>query len=371
MAGKPSNPVWFTDVRGRIGHGLLEKTRALVRRTGFAGRLGEGDLVAIKLHFGEKGNTAFLPPMFARVVVEEVRAAGARPFLVDTNTLYKGSRKNAVDHLETALGNGFSYATVGAPLVIGDGLVGLDYVRQPVPGRHFSEVKVASAVYHADALVTLAHFTGHELFGYGAVIKSLGMGGAPPSGKQEMHSDVKPVVTVERCTSCGKCVRWCPVDAIGWEARKPAAIDHDRCIGCGECTAVCPAGAIAVNWKTDLAAIQEKTAEYALGVLANKGGKALHLSFLLNMSPDCDCYDFSDAPFVEDVGILASFDPVAADWAGAGLVNRARGLAGSKLGDPGAGDKIATMTGIDWSPLLEHAERIGLGSREHELVTLG
>jgi len=180
----PPSTVWYTDLRARVGHGLIEKTRRLMVRSGFASRLAKGDKVAVKLHFGEAGNTSFLSPLFARLVVEEVAKAGGRPYLVDTNTLYKGSRSNAVDHLETALRNGFSYATVGAPLIIGDGLIGLDYVRQPIEGRHFTEVKVASGVYHADALVTLAHFTGHELFGYGAVLKSLGMGGAAPSGSR-------------------------------------------------------------------------------------------------------------------------------------------------------------------------------------------
>jgi len=178
---------------------------------------------------------------------------------------------------------------------------------------------------------------------------------------------VKPVVAVERCTSCGKCVRWCPADAIAWEKKRPAVIDHARCIGCGECTAVCRFGAIEVNWKTDLALIQEKTAEYALGVLANKREKALHLSFLMNMSPECDCYDYSDAAIAADVGILASYDPVAADYAGATLVNQAPGVRGSKLSDPAASDKIRSVTGIDWSPLLAHAEAIGLGTREHVL----
>ncbi len=367
----PPATVWFSDLRARVGHGLLEKTRQLVERSGFLGRLSPGDKVAIKLHFGEAGNTGFLSPVFARTLVEEITKAGARPYLVDTNTLYKGSRSNAIDHLETALRNGFSYATVGAPLLIGDGLIGLDYVRQSVKGVHFSEVKVASGIYHADALVTLAHFTGHELFGYGAVIKSLGMGGAPPSGKQELHSDVKPVVAAEKCTSCGLCVRWCPADAIAWKKKEPAVIDLDRCIGCGECTAVCRHGAIAVNWKTDLALIQEKTAEYALGVLANKKDKALHLSFLMGMSPECDCYDYSDTAFAADTGILASFDPVAVDYAGAVLVNQAQGLRHSKLEDRSVPDKLATVTGVDWSPLIRHAEAIGLGNREHLLEKVG
>jgi uncharacterized Fe-S center protein len=357
----------MADLRTRMGYNLLDKTRKLFEKSGFGGRISKGDKVAIKLHFGEGGNTAFLQPQFARVIVEEVKKAGGKPFLIDTNTLYKGTRGNAVDHLETALLNGFSYATVGAPVVIGDGLIGRDYIREKIDGKHFKEVKIASGFYYADAVVNLTHFTAHELFGFGGVIKGLGMGCAAPSGKQEMHSDVLPEVNQERCTSCGKCYEWCPADAIEWGSGDPAFILQKKCIGCGECTVACNYGAIAVNWKTDAAITQEKTTEYAAGAIKNKSGKALYLSYLLNVSPDCDCFGFSEPPFVADVGILASDDPVAIDQAGLDLVNGAQALGGSKLEDLAAEDKLKSITGIDWNPILEHAEKIGMGKRSYAL----
>ncbi|UCG39696.1 MAG: DUF362 domain-containing protein [bacterium] len=344
--------------------------RKLFEKSGFADCIAEGDKVAVKLHFGEAGNTAFLPPQFARVAVEEIRKAGGKPFLIDTNTLYKGSRGNAIDHLETAMLNGFTYATVGAPVVIGDGLIGRDYVRERLDGKHFSEVKIAAGFHHADAVVNLTHFTAHELFGFGGVLKGIGMGCAAPSGKQEMHSDVLPFVKEAKCTMCGRCYQWCPVDAIVWEEGTVALIVEEKCIGCGECTVACNYGAIAVNWKTDVAVTQEKTAEYAAGALKNKQGKGLFYSFLLNISPDCDCYGFSDPPFAADVGILLSTDPVAIDQAGVDLVNGAQALAGSKLEDLGAKDKLLAVTGIVWEPILEHAERLGLGRRDYHLETV-
>jgi uncharacterized Fe-S center protein len=348
-----------------MGYNLLDKTRKLFGCSGFADRITPGDKVAVKLHFGEEGNTAFLPPMYARVAVEEIRKAGGKPFLIDTNTLYKGSRGNAVDHLETAIKNGFSYATVGAPVIIGDGLIGKDYAREKVDGKHFSEVKIATSFHQADAVVNLTHFTGHELFGFGGALKGIGMGCAAPSGKQEMHSDVLPAVSEEKCTMCGKCFDWCPVDAIEWEAGTQAFILEEKCIGCGECTVSCNYGAIAVNWKTDPAITLEKTAEYVAGALKNKKDKSLFFNFLINMSPDCDCFDFNDPPFVADVGILVSFDPVAIDQAAVDLVNGAQGLAGSKLQDLHAEDKIKAVTGIRWQAILEHAEKLGLGSRKY------
>ena len=365
-----ASTVYFTSLRTRIGYNLLDKTRKLFALSGFAEAIGKRDKVAVKLHFGEAGNTAFLSPVFAAAVVEEIRKAGGLPFLLDTNTLYKGSRGNAVDHLETAIRNGFSYATVGAPVIIGDGLTGKDYLKVPVEGKHFQEVKIASGFYHADAVVNLTHFTGHELFGYGGALKGIGMGCAAPSGKQEMHSDVLPVVKEAKCTMCGRCFEWCPVDAIRWEAGTKAFILEEKCIGCGECTVSCSYGAIAVNWKTDPAITQEKTAEYVAGALKNKKGKQLFYNFLLNMSPDCDCFDFNDPPFAADVGILVSADPVAIDQAALDLVNGAQGLSGSKLQDLGAKDKLLAVTGIDGRSILEHAEGLGLGSREYRLETV-
>jgi len=362
-----ASKVYFCNLRGQVGYSLLDKTRKLFARSGFAKKISPGDKVAVKLHFGEEGNTAFLPPMYARVAVEEIKKAGGKPFLIDANTLYKGTRSNAVDHLETAIKNGFSYATVGAPVIIGDGLIGKDYVSEEVNGRHFKKVKIAAAFHHADAVVNLTHFTGHELFGFGGALKGIGMGCAAPSGKQEMHSDVLPTVLEDKCTMCGKCYQWCPVDAIAWEAGTKAVILEEKCIGCGECAVSCNFGAIAVNWKTDPAVTLEKTAEYVAGALANKKGKALFFSFLINVSPDCDCYDFNDPPFVPDVGILVSTDPVAIDQAGADLVNSAQGLSGTKLEDVAAKDKLHAVTGIRWQPILEHAVTLGLGNREYEL----
>jgi uncharacterized Fe-S center protein len=362
-----ASTVYFTNLRGRMGYNLLDKTRKLFTKSGFTERLSEGDKVAVKLHFGELGNTAFLPPVFARVVVEEIKKAGGKPFLIDTNTLYKGSRGNAIDHLEAAFKNGFSYATVGAPVIIGDGLIGMDYVREAIDGKHFKDVKIAAGFHHADAVVNLTHFTGHELFGYGGALKGIGMGCAAPSGKQEMHSDVLPEVTGEKCTSCGRCYQWCPVDAIEWETGAKAQIVQKLCIGCGECTVACTYGAIEVNWKTDPAITQEKTAEYAFGALKNKEGKALFFNFLINMSPDCDCYDFNDPPFVTDVGIMVSDDPVALDQAAVDHVNRAQALAGSKLEDLKTDDKVKAVHGIEWRPILAHGESLGMGSREYRM----
>ena len=367
-----ASKVFYTDLRAKAGNSLLAKTARRCDLVGFGGLLRKGDKVAVKLHWGEWGNVAFLPPPFARCLVDKVLSAGGKPFLTDTNTLYSGGRRNAIDHVLTALKNGFSVASAGAPIIIADGLTGGDAVEVAAKGKHVSRVRVAGAIYHADAILSLAHFKGHELFGFGGALKNIAMGCTTPAGKQFLHSDVKPRVDRGLCVACGTCIRSCAAGAISAGDEGKSKIDPKACVGCGECVAACPAGAIPINWETASEPLLEKSAEYAKAILANKGGRAAFFNFLMRMSPDCDCYDWNDAPFVADVGILASRDPVAVDQASADLVNSGQVLASSRLkGAAPGGDAIAAATGVrGWRRILDYAEEIGLGTREYELVRL-
>ncbi|TEB11180.1 DUF362 domain-containing protein [Pelotomaculum propionicicum] len=361
--------VYFTDMRAGFKKSLLDKVEKLFDMAGMGTFIERKDLVALKLHFGEKGNTGYIRPQFLRRIVNKVKGLGGKPFLTDCNTLYFGTRANAVDHLQTAVENGFAYAVVDAPLVIADGLTGKDYVTVEIGRKHFKEVKIGSAAYHADALIALTHFKGHEMTGFGGVLKNIGMGLGARSGKQMMHSDVLPRVNPDKCKGCDRCSQWCPAAAISLR-NKVSVVDESKCIGCGECTVTCPAHAIDVNWKTEPAAIQEKIVEYTEGVLKNKKGKYGFITFVTNVSPDCDCYGWSDASLVKDIGILASRDPVAIDQACIDLVNREKVLAGSRLDGKGdVHDKfMALYPDIDWRNQLAYAEEIGLGSRKYELI---
>jgi uncharacterized protein len=369
----PTEParVLFTPIRTKLKRSLVTRVGSMLDRAGLGEAVAADDLVAVKLHFGESGNTGFVHPVYLREVVARVRAAGGRPFLTDANTLYRGQRANAVDHLECALGNGFGYATVAAPLIIADGLDGRDGVDVPISGgTHFDSVRIGSAAAHADALVVVTHFKGHEAVGFGGALKNLGMGLGTRSAKQRMHADFHPEVTTEKCTGCNRCVQWCPVSAIQLKDRK-ALIDYETCYGCGECVASCPYGAIGVQFQNDATKLQEKIVEHCAGALSGKDGKVLYVSFLTNMSPDCDCWNFSDAPVVADIGVLASTDPVAIDQAALDLVNAAPGLAGSRGEGLAAGtDKYETVTGIDGAPILAYAEHMQLGTRDYRLETL-
>ncbi len=364
--------VYFAPVRSKMKRSMIVRAGALLDRAGLKEAVFDKDLVAVKLHFGEEGNTGFVQPVHVREVVRRIKAAGGRPFLTDANTLYRGQRANAVDHLECALHNGFSYATIEAPLVIADGLDGRDAVDVPITGAtHFETVRIGSAVVYADAMVVVTHVKGHEATGFGGAIKNVGMGLGCRSAKQRMHADFRPEVSAKTCTACKRCVQWCPVGAIAIGPDKVAVVDYEVCYGCGECVAACPYGAIATQWKTTPEALQEKIVEHVAGAVAGKDGKVLYLSFVTAVSPDCDCWNFSDAPVVPDIGVLASTDIVAIDQAAYDLVSAATGLPGSRGEGMAAGsDKFTAITGVDGTHAIAYAQQMGLGSCEYELVTV-
>ncbi len=365
-----SSEVFFTSMKIKRGESLLTKLEHLIIRAGLLEAISPKDLVAIKLHFGERGNLAYVRPQYVRRLVDLVKKKGGRPFLTDANTLYVGSRSNAVDHLETAIENGFDYSVVGAPLVIADGLNGKDYTSVPVNLKHFKDVKIGSAAVQADVLLAISHLKGHEATGFGGTLKNLGMGLGSRAGKQQQHSDLLPQVNEEKCIACGKCVKWCPAAAIVIEGK--AKISQDKCIGCAECTVTCPERAIAINWKTEADTMQEKIAEYTVGVLKGKEGKTGFITFVTNVSPQCDCYGWNDVPIVGDIGILASKDPIAIDQAAVDLINQAHGNPLSELGERhGEPDKFRVLfPNVDWTIQLSYGEMIGLGSREYQLIRI-
>ncbi|MBI5888956.1 MAG: DUF362 domain-containing protein [Deltaproteobacteria bacterium] len=366
---KKKSVVYFTDLRATSKRNLFDKLDELLSLVGVGERFKRGHLVAIKLHFGEKGNTSFIQPVFVRRVVDAVKKTGARPFLTDTNTLYTGTRANSVDHLQTAVENGFAYAVVAAPLIIADGLRGNDGVEVKVDGRHFKEVSIAREIASASGIVALTHFKCHEMSGFGGSLKNIGMGCASRKGKLAQHSNSAPVVDPDGCVACGECALVCPANAI--EIGAKAVIDANICIGCGHCIPACPEGTINVRWNETTGHLQEKLAEHAKGALAGKEGLSVFVNFVTRISPACDCYGHNDAPIAPDIGILASTDPVAIDQASADLVNAGSGYPENtalKSGHAPGGDKFrGVYPEVDWQIQLRAAEAMGLGQRQYKL----
>ena len=367
-----SAKVYFSNLRTRTEKGnKVNKIGDLFNEAGLGDTVKPGDLTAIKLHFGERGTDAYVNPIFVRKVVDRVKSRGGNPFLTDTNTLYSGSRHNAVDHLVTALEHGFGYTVTGAPLIISDGLRSDNFVEVPIEKKHFKSVKLARDIVSADGIIALTHFKAHEMTGFGGAIKNIAMGGAPAIGKKEQHS-CRMESNRDLCVGCGACASVCPEGAISLPDGK-ALISSGECIGCGECLTVCPEKAIDINWMADVPQMVERMTEYAYGVTKPHQKKMGYINFLINITPDCDCAPWSDAPIVPDIGFLASTDPVAIDHASFDLVNRQIGLADSLLNENLAAgvDKFKGLRHhTDGELQLSYGEEIGLGSRKYELITL-
>ena len=365
--------VYHHTMRANIKKNLVDKIENLLNKLEVAKELEPHQLVAIKLHFGEKGNSAYIRPIFVRKVVDHIRQAGMKVFLTDTNTLYRGSREDAATHTETAITNGFAFSVVNAPILIADGIRANDETEVEIPGDYYKTVPIGNAIVKTDGMVVLTHFKGHEVSGFGGAIKNLGMGCASRKGKLSMHSTVAPKVIRKKCKGDRLCEYACTFGAISM-VENVAVIDREICTGCGECLGVCPHQAITIKWNAGLMEVSEKIAEFALGAVRNKPGKCWYINFVTQVSPACDCYDYADAPIVPDLGIFASTDPVALDQACYDAVTEAQGLPNTALKDqlePGIDKFKVIFPQVEPEAQLIHAEKIGLGSRNYNLIRLG
>ncbi len=363
--------VFFTNMRATSEENLPAKLARLIKTAGIGDIDFKRKYAAIKMHFGERGNLAFLRPNYARVVVDAVREGGGQPFLTDANTLYVGGRKNALDHIDTAYQNGFSPFSTGCHVLIADGLKGSDEALVPVPhGELVKEAKIGRAVMDADVVISLTHFKCHELTGIGGALKNIGMGCGSRAGKMEMHSAGKPVVNEADCIGCGMCRKNCAVDAPEIANRK-AVINHDKCVGCGRCIAVCPTDAIEPAWGEANDSVCKKIAEYTAAVLHDR--PHFHVSLVIDVSPFCVCHSENDAPIVTDIGMFASFDPVALDVACAQAVIKQPPFPGSLLDacpHRGKDHFHSLFPDTNWWVCIEHAVKLGVGSSEYELVEI-
>ena len=372
-----ASKVYFTDFRAGIGNNLLDKLRRLCITAGIKDIDMEGKFVAIKMHFGELGNCAYLRPNYVKAVADLIKELGGVPFLTDCNTLYPGSRKNAVDHLNCAEINGFNSVTTGCHVIIADGLRGTDDVEVPVVnGEYCKTALIGRTLMDADVIISLSHFKGHEMTGFGGAIKNIGMGGGSRAGKMQQHNDGKPVVDSKLCRGCHRCAKECGSDAITYGEDRKAIINPDICKGCGRCIGACPFDAISTMYDTALESLCAKMAEYTQAICYNR--PCFHISLIMDVSPNCDCHGENDAPILPNIGMLASFDPVALDQACADLCQKATPVRNSQLGDNLADPNwnhhhdhfLDSNPNIRWKETLSHGEKIGLGTREYELKVI-
>lgn len=367
--------VYFTNLRATAKMNLLQKLERLVKQAGIEQIDFKGKFAAIKIHFGEPGNLAYLRPNYAKVIVDLIKDLGGKVFLTDCNTLYVGRRKDALEHLDAAYENGYNPFSTGCQIIIGDGLKGTDEAYVPVPcGEYVKEAKIGRAVMDADIIISLNHFKGHELTGFGGALKNIGMGCGSRAGKMEMHSDGKPAVKSKACVGCGACARNCAHKAITVTDAK-AVIDHSRCVGCGRCIGACHFNAIVAAWDESNDVLNKKIAEYTWAVLHDR--PHFHISMVIDVAPFCDCHAENDLPIIPDIGMFASFDPVALDMACADMANQAPIIAGSYLAEQlknknsqaVAHDHFhATHPETNWLVCVDYAEKIGLGRKAYELI---
>lgn len=368
--------VYFTDFRTKEGVGLPQKLKKLLIKAGFKDMDLENKFVAIKIHFGELGNIAYLRPNYAKAVADLVKESGGKPFLTDCNTLYPGSRKNALEHLDCALENGFNEFTTGCHVIIGDGLKGTDDIAVPIEGGEYCrEAYIGRAIMDADAFISLNHFKGHEMTGFGGAIKNIGMGCGSRAGKMHQHNQGKPTVNPKLCKNCKRCAKECGSDAISYDTGI-AVISDDLCKGCGRCIGACSFDAIAnKNWNAN-EILGCKMAEYSKAVL--DGRTNFHINIVVDISPNCDCHAENDAPILPNIGMFASYDPVALDQACVDACQKATPIKNSQLGDNlslpdwkfNKDHFKDSNPNVRWEETLEHAEKIGVGSRDYELIVM-
>ena len=370
--------VYYTDFRAKIGEGLPTRLKRLIKAAGIGDIDMDGKFVAVKMHFGELGNLSFLRPNYARAIVDVVKELGGVPFLTDCNTLYPGSRKNAIEHLYCAWENGFTPMTVGCPVIIGDGLKGTDDIEVPVEGgEYIDKAMIGRAVMDADIFISLSHFKGHETTGFGGAIKNIGMGCGSRAGKKAQHMNGQPEIDHELCRGCRACLRECANDGLSFdESTRKMSINTQNCVGCGRCIGACNFDAIAFANYAATKDLNCRMAEYTKAVIQNRPN--FHVSLIVDVSPNCDCHAENDAPILPNIGMFASFDPLALDQACVDACLKATPLPNSQLAEAMEKEDFCdhhdhfenTTPNSEYKTCLAHAEKIGLGTRDYEIVVV-
>jgi uncharacterized Fe-S center protein len=350
------------------------KLERLLQEAGLTKYFGIGDWVAVKTHFGSEGAHRIVRPVFLRKVVDALGKIGARPFVTDT------VRIKGLDYLEVANQNGINHLSVGAPVVLADGLYGTDNLMVKA-GDILGEISVASVIHDVPAMVVCSHVKGHINAGYAGAIKNLAMGGVSARhrtcgwkcGRGAMHTIGEGELTwdKEKCELCYQCRDVCPLDAITFTDDE-LVWEGDICWRCGRCERVCQVEAISLPGDDER--FMRSLAEAAKAVMSTfEPSRILFINFLTEIQPECDCMPTADVPVIQDAGILVSDDIVAVEQASIDLLLKSVPLPESLASDrkvPSGEDILMKLHNRPYALQIEEAERLGLGSREYELVEI-
>ena len=360
--GKESEVFFFPYDRGRA---FLRGLRALFPKV--ANVISAGDSVAVKVHMGEYGGSAYLRPPIVRRVCDLIKEAGGKPFVTDTTALYAGGRFTASQYLVTATSNGFTEQSVGAPVIIADGEQGYDGEWVDIPTRvsncSLEKIKIGAKIWDAHAMIVLSHLKGHELSGFGGSIKNVAMGCVTKESKAAQHRVNRGVMDVSRCTGCGKCVEACAFQALSLCGQKLVR-DEEKCMNCNNCLYTCPEDVFSLPPRAK-ERFQVYLAHAAAGVLSRFQDKAAFINFVQDVTPLCDCVTPSGLPVVPDIGILASTDVVAVDKACLDLIAQIKPM--GKFARARSSDILGKINGTDSLIQIGTAHELGLGSMEYQL----
>jgi len=347
------------------GRAFLRGLRTLFSR--IANVVSAGDSVAVKVHMGEYGGSAYLRPPIVRRACDLIKEAGAKPFVTDTTALYPAGRFTASQYLATAAFNGFTEESLGAPVIIADGEQGYDGEWVDIPKRvsdcSLNKVNIAREIFDADSMIVLSHLKGHELSGFGGSIKNVAMGCVTKESKAAQHRVNRGVIDLSKCTGCGQCVEACAFKALSLLEEKIVR-DEEKCVNCNNCLYTCPEKVFSLPPHAK-EVFQVYLAHAAAGVLSRFHSKVAFINFVQDVTPLCDCATPSGLPVVPDIGILASTDVVAIDKACLDLIAQSKPI--GKFVNISSPDILGKINGTDSLIQVRAAQKLGLGSIEYQL----
>jgi uncharacterized protein len=363
---------WIKGRSETIRRNLISKIDILMRLQEMSRLMVPETSLAIKFNLSEVGYSHYLPPIIFTTLFEKARIQGVRPILTDCGGIFKGSRFDGYSWTESTLMLGFSSGeSFHNQLLQSGGYTNEEGNFWPSEGKHLAGIDLGSMLTDINNLVVVSHVTGHPLLGLSGAMANLGLGFLTSTGRLRLHGFIQIAYDAQKCDHCGECLSFCPTGAMSGQPGR-VTFDARTCNQCLGCFIVCPHGAVHVKAE-GIPVYQECVVEAAHTVLEKLRGKAFFINFLQSVTPQPDDYPYCDIPFIPDLGIIASEDPVAADWATQQMIVRSPGIPGSIAQSRDVlakgQDKLAAITGQTPVHMLAYAEEMGLGSRNFEFLS--